>query len=233
MNTYSLFHLGETADLLRATVADFAAREIAPRAAKIDETNQFPQDLWPKLGELGILGITASPEYGGAGMGYLEHVVVMEEISRASASVGLSYAVHSNLCVNQIHLHANAEQKQKYLPKLIRGETVGALAMSETGAGSDVLGMKLQAKKQGDEFILNGTKMWCTNGPDADVIIVYAKTDMDAGSHGITAFIIEKNFTGFSTAQKLDKLGMRGSSTCELIFDNCRVVARWELCKPV
>jgi isovaleryl-CoA dehydrogenase len=219
------FHLGETADLLRETVAAFAAREIAPIAAEIDKNDHFPRHLWPKLAELGVLGITADPQYGGAGLGYLEHIIVMEEISRASAAVGLSYGVHSNLCINQLSLHGTAAQKEKYLPKLIGGEYVGALAMSEPNSGSDVVSMRMQAEKSGDVFILNGTKMWCTNGPDADVLIVYGKTDKQAGAHGITAFIIEKNFPGFSTAQKLDKLGMHGSSTCELIFDNCHIPA--------
>ena len=188
------FHLGETADLLRETVAAFATREIAPIAAELDKTDHFPRHLWPKLGELGVLGITADPQYGGAGLGYLEHIIVMEEISRASAAVGLSYGVHSNLCINQLSLHGTAAQKEKYLPKLIRGETVGALAMSEPNSGSDVVSMRMQAEKVGDDFILNGTKMWCTNGPDADVLIVYGKTDKQAGAHGITAFIIEKSF---------------------------------------
>ncbi|MDX1737623.1 MAG: isovaleryl-CoA dehydrogenase [Alphaproteobacteria bacterium] len=217
------FDLGETADMLRDTVASFAAAEIAPRAAEIDSSNEFPADLWEKMGSLGLLGMTASEEYGGSGMGYLEHVVAMEEISRASASVGLSYGAHSNLCVNQIHRNGNEEQKQKYLPKLITGEHVGALAMSEPGAGSDVVSMRLKAEKKGDRYVLNGSKMWITNGPDADVLVVYAKTDMDAGKRGITAFLIEKNFKGFSVAQKLDKLGMRGSNTGELVFQDCEV----------
>jgi isovaleryl-CoA dehydrogenase len=217
------FDLGETVDLLRQSVADFAAAEIAPRAADIDRANLFPADLWPKMGALGLLGITVAEEYGGAGMGYLEHVVAMEEISRASASVGLSYAAHSNLCVNQIFRNGSAAQKARYLPKLVAGEQVGALAMSEAGAGSDVVGMRLRADKQGDRYILNGTKMWITNGPDADVLVVYAKTDLAAGPHGITAFLVEKGFPGFSTAQKLDKLGMRGSNTCELVFADCAV----------
>ena len=217
------FHLGDTADLLRDSVMSFASDEIAPRAAEIDETNEFPADLWIKMGRQGLLGVTAEEEYGGAGMGYLEHVVAMEEISRASASVGLSYGAHSNLCVNQISLNGNAEQKQCYLPGLISGESVGALAMSEPGAGSDVVGMRLRADKTGDRYILNGTKMWITNGPDADVAVVYAKTDPDAGSRGITAFLIEKGMPGFSTAQKLDKLGMRGSNTGELVFQDCEV----------
>ncbi|MCH8187853.1 MAG: acyl-CoA dehydrogenase family protein, partial [Proteobacteria bacterium] len=205
------FHLGDTADLLRDSVMSFASDEIAPRAAEIDESNEFPADLWLKMGKQGLLGVTAAEEYGGAGMGYLEHVVAMEEISRASASVGLSYGAHSNLCVNQISLNGTEEQKRRYLPDLISGESVGALAMSETGAGSDVVAMRLRAVKKGGRYILNGTKMWITNGPDADVAVVYAKTDPDAGSRGITAFLIEKGMTGFSTAQKLDKLGMRGS----------------------
>ena len=217
------FHLGDTADLLRDSVMSFASDEIAPRAAEIDETNEFPADLWIKMGRQGLLGVTAEEEYGGAGMGYLEHVVAMEEISRASASVGLSYGAHSNLCVNQISLNGNAEQKRRYLPGLISGENVGALAMSEPGAGSDVVGMRLRADKTGDRYILNGTKMWITNGPDADVAVLYAKTDPDAGSRGITAFLVEKGMTGFSTAQKLDKLGMRGSNTGELVFQDCEV----------
>lgn len=217
------FDLGETADMLRASVLSFSSDEISPRAAEIDETNEFPNELWKKLGDLGVLGITAEEEYGGAGMGYLEHVVAMEEISRASASVGLSYGAHSNLCVNQLSRNGNVEQKAKYLPKLISGDHVGSLAMSEPGAGSDVVSMKLKAEKKGDRYILNGNKMWITNGPDADTLVVYAKTDMDAGPRGITAFIIEKGFKGFSTAQKLDKLGMRGSNTCELVFEDCEV----------
>ena len=219
------FDLGETADMLRHSVRSFAAEEIAPRAAAIDRANEFPADLWRKLGKLGVLGITAPHEYGGAGMGYLEHVVAMEEISRASASVGLSYGAHSNLAVNQIRLNGTAAQKKKYLPKLISGEHVGALAMSEPGAGSDVVGMQLRAVKKGDLYRLDGTKMWITNGPDADTLIVYAKTDPQAGPQGITAFIVERGFRGFSTAQKLDKLGMRGSNTCELVFDDCEVPA--------
>jgi isovaleryl-CoA dehydrogenase len=219
------FDLGETADALRDTVADFAAAEIAPRAAEVDRSNTFPNDLWRKFGDLGVLGVTVEEEYGGAGMGYLEHVVAMEEISRASASVGLSYGAHSNLCVNQIRRNGNAEQKKKYLPKLISGEHVGALAMSEPGAGSDVVGMRTRADKKGDRYVLNGTKMWITNGPDANTLVVYAKTDPEAGSKGITAFLIEKGMKGFSTAQKLDKLGMRGSNTCELVFQDCEVPA--------
>ncbi|HEX6980539.1 MAG TPA: isovaleryl-CoA dehydrogenase [Alphaproteobacteria bacterium] len=217
------FGLGEQADMLRDSVRSFADDEIAPRAADIDRTNEFPMDLWRKMGALGILGITVEEEYGGAGMGYLEHCVAMEEISRASASVGLSYGAHSNLCVNQIRRNGTEAQKRKYLPKLISGEHVGALAMSEPGAGSDVVGMRTRAEKKGDRYILNGSKMWITNGPDADVLVVYAKTDPGAGPRGITAFLIEKGFKGFSTAQKLDKLGMRGSNTCELVFQDCEV----------
>ncbi|KTD50096.1 acyl CoA dehydrogenase [Legionella quinlivanii] len=225
MYTGLQFQLGETIDLLRDSVYQFAQKEIAPLAAKIDEENKFPHFLWRKLGEMGLLGITAGEEYGGADMGYLAHVIAMEEISRASASVGLSFGAHSNLCVNQISLNANPTQKEKYLPRLISGEFVGALAMSEANSGSDVMSMQLQAKRSGDHFILNGTKMWITNGPDADILVVYAKTEKDAGSKGITAFIIEKGFPGFKTAQKLDKLGMRGSNTCELVFNNCEVPA--------
>lgn len=217
------FSLGDSADMLRDSVMRFAADEIAPRAADIDKRNEFPDDLWRKMGELGILGVTIGEQYGGAAMGYLEHAVAMEEVSRASASVGLSYGAHSNLCVNQIHRNGNDTQKQTYLPRLVSGEHVGALAMSETGAGSDVVSMRLQARKNGDRYVLNGTKMWITNGPDANVLVVYAKTDPDAGARGITAFIVEKTFKGFSTAQKLDKLGMRGSNTCELVFDDCEV----------
>ncbi|HBD7101142.1 TPA: isovaleryl-CoA dehydrogenase [Legionella pneumophila] len=217
------FQLGETYDLLRDSVNQFAQTEIAPLAAQIDEKNTFPNHLWRKLGEMGLLGITVSEEYGGANMGYLAHAIAMEEISRASASVGLSYGAHSNLCVNQIFLNGNTEQKQKYLPKLISGEYIGALAMSESNSGSDVVSMQLQARSAGDKYILDGTKMWITNGPDADVLVVYAKTDKQAGSKGITAFIIEKGMPGFKTAQKLDKLGMRGSNTCELVFDQCAV----------
>ncbi|CUS48836.1 MAG: isovaleryl-CoA dehydrogenase LiuA [Idiomarinaceae bacterium HL-53] len=221
------FDLGETADMLREAVNAFAREEIAPRAAEIDEKNEFPHDLWRKFGDMGLLGITVSEEFGGSGMGYLEHIIAMEEISRASASVGLSYGAHSNLCVNQLKINGSQAQKEKYLPKLCSGEHVGALAMSEPNAGSDVVSMKLTAKKDGDYYILNGNKMWITNGPDADVLIVYAKTDPNAGSKGITAFIIEKeNTPGFSTAQKLDKLGMRGSNTCELVFVDARVPAK-------
>jgi isovaleryl-CoA dehydrogenase len=219
------FDLGETADMLRDQVASFSAAEIAPRAADIDKTNNFPADLWRKFGDLGVLGITVEEEYGGAGMGYLEHVVAMEEISRASASVGLSYGAHSNLCVNQIARNGNEDQKRRYLSKLISGEHVGALAMSEPGAGSDVVSMRLRAEKRGDRYVLNGTKMWITNGPDADVLVIYAKTDPSAGPKGITAFLVEKNFPGFSCAQKLDKLGMRGSNTGELVFQDCEVPA--------
>jgi isovaleryl-CoA dehydrogenase len=217
------FSLGDDADMLRDSVMRFAGDEIAPRAADIDKNNAFPDDLWRKMGALGILGVTVEEEYGGAAMGYLEHVVAMEEVSRASASVGLSYGAHSNLCVNQIRRNGSERQKQSYLPSLVSGESVGALAMSEPGAGSDVVSMRLQARKKGDRYVLNGTKMWITNGPDADVLVVYAKTDPDAGARGITAFIVEKSFKGFSTAQKLDKLGMRGSNTCELVFHDCEV----------
>lgn len=217
------FHLGETADLIRHTVAQFARQEIAPIAAEIDHSNLFPHHLWRKMGDLGLLGITVEEEFSGSNLGYLEHVIAMEEISRASASVGLSYGAHSNLCVNQIRRNGTTEQKQKYLPKLISGEYVGALAMSEPNAGSDVISMQLSAEKTGDRYILNGNKMWITNGPEANVIVVYAKTDKKAASKGITAFIVEKNFKGFSTAQKLDKLGMRGSNTCELVFNDCEV----------
>ena len=217
------FNLGETADMIRDSVRAFAEKEIAPIAERVDQENEFPNELWPKLGEMGLLGMTVEEEYGGSGLGYLEHVVAMEEISRASASIGLSYGAHSNLCLNQLRKNGSHEQKLKYLPKLCSGEHIGALAMSEPGAGSDVVSMRLKAEDQGDHFLLNGNKMWITNGPDADVLIVYAKTDSQAGSRGITAFIIEKSFEGFSTAQKLDKLGMRGSNTCELVFDNCIV----------
>ena len=226
VNIPSLDHsLGETIDIVRETVRDFSDNEIAPRAQEIDESNDFPADLWRKLGDLGLLGVTASEEYGGAELGYLTHTVVMEEISRASASVGLSYAAHSNLCVNQIFRNGSDEQKRRYLPKLISGEHVGALAMSESEAGSDVVSMRLRAAKQGDHYVLNGTKMWITNGPDADVLVVYAKTDPEAGSRGITAFLVESRFPGFSPSPKLDKLGMRGSNTSELVFEDCKVPA--------
>ena len=217
------FDLGEAADMLRGSVETFAADEIAPRAAEIDRSNDFPADLWRKMGDLGVLGITVEDEYGGAGMGYLEHCVAMEEISRASASVGLSYGAHSNLCVNQIRKNGSEAQKRRYLPGLISGAQVGALAMSEPGAGSDVVSMRLRADKRGDRYLLNGTKMWITNGPEADVLVVYAKTDPAAGPRGITAFLIERGMPGFSCAQKLDKLGMRGSNTGELVFQDCEV----------
>ncbi|PPR11455.1 MAG: Acyl-CoA dehydrogenase [Alphaproteobacteria bacterium MarineAlpha11_Bin1] len=217
------FDLGSAADMLRETVQDFARSEIAPVAAEIDRSNEFPMELWKKMGSVGLLGVTVEEEYGGAGMGYLEHVVAMEEISRASASVGLSYGAHSNLCVNQIRRNGSDAQKIKYLPKLISGEHVGGLAMSETGAGSDVVSMKLRADPADGGYVLNGHKMWITNGPDADVLVVYAKTETGAGSRGITAFLIEKSFGGFSTTQKLDKMGMRGSNTAELVFQNCFV----------
>jgi isovaleryl-CoA dehydrogenase len=217
------FELGETIDILRESVAHFVSGEIAPRAAEIDRSNEFPRDLWPKLGRLGLLGITVEEHYGGSGLGYVAHAVAMEELSRGSASVGLSYGAHSNLCVNQIRRNGSESQKQRFLPRLVTGEHVGALAMSESGAGSDVVGMRLRAEKRGDRYVLNGTKMWITNGPDADVLVVYAKTDPAARARGITAFVIEKHFKGYSTAQKLDKLGMRGSNTCELIFSECEV----------
>ena len=219
------FGLGETIDILRETVHDFAAAEIAPRAADIDRTNEFPRDLWPELGRLGLLGITVEDEWGGAGLGYLAHVVAMEELSRASASVGLSYGAHSNLCVNQIRRHGTPAQKRAYLPRLVSGEHVGALAMSEAGAGSDVTSLRLRAEKRGDRYVLDGTKMWITNGPDADVLVVYAKTDPAAGARGITAFIVERSLPGFSASPKLDKLGMRGSNTSELVFSGCEVPA--------
>src|SRR3989449_6843465 len=217
------FALGEDVDALRDTVSRFSHEQIAPRAEEIDRTNKFPRDLWPQLGELGLLGITVEEEYGGTGLGYLEHCVAMEEVSRASAAVGLSYGAHSNLCVNQIRRNGTDAQKRRYLPKLISGEHVGALAMSEPGAGSDVVSMKTRADKRGDRYVLNGNKMWITNGPVADTLVVYAKTDLNAGPRGMTAFIIEKGMKGFSTAQKLDKLGMRGSDTCELVFEDCEV----------
>ena len=217
------FDLGETADMLRDQVANFAASEVAPRATDIDRSNEFPPDLWRKMGALGLLGITVEEEYGGAGMGYLEHMVAMEEVSRASAAIGLSYGAHSNLCVNQIRRNGSEAQKRRYLPKLISGEHVGALAMSEPGAGSDVVSMRLRADRKGDRYLLNGTKMWITNGPNADVLVVYAKTDLNAGPRGMTAFLIERGMQGFSTSPKLDKLGMRGSNTCELVFEDCEV----------
>jgi isovaleryl-CoA dehydrogenase len=217
------FDLGDTADMLRDSVRSFSSDRIAPLAEEIDRTNTFPRHLWPELGALGLLGITAEEEYGGSGLGYLEHVVAMEEVSRGSASVGLSYGAHSNLCVNQIRRNGNEEQKRRYLPKLISGEHVGALAMSEAGSGSDVVSMRLAAQKRGSRYVLNGTKMWITNAPHADTLVVYAKTDASAGPRGITAFLIEKGFKGFKTAQKLDKLGMRGSDTAELIFEDCEV----------
>ena len=226
------FGLGETADMIRSSVESFAQAEIAPRAEEIDASNEFPRDLWPRLGELGLLGITVEEEEGGSGLGYLEHCVAMEEVSRASASVGLSYGAHSNLCVNQIKLNGTPAQRARYLPKLISGEHVGALAMSEPGAGSDVVGMRTRAIRKGDRYVLNGSKMWITNGPDAEVLVVYAKTDPDAGSRGITAFLIEKGMAGFSTAQKLDKLGMRGSNTSELVFEDCEVPAENVIGEP-
>jgi len=217
------FDLGDTADMLRDSVRSFTSDRIAPLADEIDKTNTFPRHLWPQLGELGLLGVTVEEEWGGAGLGYLEHCLAMEEISRGSASIGLSYGAHSNLCVNQIRRNGNDEQKRRYLPKLISGEHVGALAMSESGSGSDVVSMRLKAEKRGDHYVLNGTKMWITNGPQADTLVVYAKTEVSAGPRGITAFLIEKGFKGFSTAQKLDKLGMRGSDTSELVFQDCEV----------
>src|SRR5262245_15279572 len=219
------FHLGDTIDMLRDAVRQFAAAEIAPRAGEIDRSNQFPMDLWRKMGSLGVLGITVEETYGGAGMGYLAHIVAMEEVSRASGSVGLSYGAHSNLCVNQIRRNGSEAQKRKYLPRLVSGEHVGALAMSEPGSGSDVVSMRLRADRKANGYVLNGSKMWITNGPDADTLVVYAKTDPQAGPRGITAFIVEKGMKGFSTAQKLDKLGMRGSNTCELVFEDCEVPA--------
>ncbi len=217
------FSLGDVPDAVRETVRNFALKEVAPRAYEIDHKDEFPRDLWPKLGALGLLGITVAQEDGGAGMGYLEHVIAIEELSRVSGSVGLSYAAHSNLCTNQLYLNGTSDQKKKFLPKLISGEHIGSLAMSEAGAGSDVMSMRTTARKEGNFYILNGTKMWITNGPYADVIVVYAKTDPQAGSKGITAFLIEKGMNGFRTAQKLDKLGMRGSGTCELVFEDCPV----------
>jgi isovaleryl-CoA dehydrogenase len=219
------FDLGADIDMLRDTVAAFCAAELAPRAAAIDRENNFPADLWRKFGELGLLGMTVAEQYGGSGMGYLAHAVAMEEVSRASAAVGLSYGAHSNLCVNQIHRNGNERQKGRYLPKLVSGEHVGALAMSEPNAGSDVVSMRLRAEKRGERYVLNGNKMWITNGPDANVYVIYARTDPAAGSRGITAFIVERDFPGFSRAQKLDKLGMRGSNTCELVFEDCEVPA--------
>ena len=217
------FELGETADMLRDTVRSFSDDHIAPRADEIDRSNEFPLDLWPIMGELGLHGITVEEEYGGSGLGYLEHCIAMEEISRASASVGLSYGAHSNLCVNQLRRNGTVDQKKRYLPKLISGDHVGSLAMSESGAGSDVVGMRTKAEKKGDQYILNGSKMWITNGPVSNTFVIYAKTEPDSGSRGITAFLVEKGFKGFSVAQKLDKLGMRGSDTCELIFEDCEV----------
>jgi len=234
MKTYPQlnFGLGDTANLLRESVQDFVATEIAPLAADIDRNDQFPPELWQKMGDLGLLGITVPEEFGGAGMGYLEHVIAMEEISRGSASVGLAYGAHSNLCINQIKLNGTAEQKQRYLPKLVSGEHIGALAMSEAGAGSDVVSMRLAAAKRGDTYVLNGTKMWITNGPDADVLVVYAKTSPEKHQKGITAFLVEKTMPGFSTSPKLDKLGMRGSPTCELVFTDCIVPEENILGKP-
>ncbi|EPJ44054.1 MAG: isovaleryl-CoA dehydrogenase [Osedax symbiont Rs2] len=217
------FGLGETVEMLREQINHFASKEIAPRAAQIDRDNEFPNDLWKKFGDMGLLGITADEEYGGVAMGYLAHVIAMEEISRASASVGLSYGAHSNLCVNQINRNGTVAQKSQYLPKLISGEHIGALAMSEPNAGSDVVSMKLHATDNGDHYLLNGNKMWITNGPDANTYVIYAKTDLQAGAKGITAFIVERDFPGFSRQQKLDKLGMRGSNTCELVFQDCPV----------
>jgi isovaleryl-CoA dehydrogenase len=219
------FDLGEDIAMLRESLQQFTDKEITPRAGEIDKTDQFPMDLWRKMGALGILGVTVGEEYGGAGLGYLAHIVALEEISRGSASVGLSYGAHSNLCVNQIYRNGTKEQKDKYLPKLISGEYIGALAMSETNAGSDVVSMKTRAEFKGDHWVLNGSKMWITNGPDADVMVIYAKNDLEAGPRGMTAFLVEKTFKGFSVAQKLDKLGMRGSHTGELVFENCEVPA--------
>jgi isovaleryl-CoA dehydrogenase len=217
------FDLGETVEMLRESVASFATDHVGPIAAEIDRNNEFSRSLWNKMGDMGLLGITVEEEYGGAGMGYLEHMVAVEELSRASGAVGLSYGAHSNLCVNQLRRNGNEEQKRRYLPKLISGEHVGALSMSEPGAGSDVVALRTRAEKKGDRYILNGSKMWCTNGPDADTLVVYARTKADAGPRGITAFIIEKGFKGFKASQKLDKLGMRGSSTSELVFEDCEV----------
>ena len=217
--------LGEELDMLRDTVYQFCQKELAPRAAEIDSNNEFPMDMWPKFGQLGLLGMTVAEEYGGSNLGYLGHAIVMEEISRVSASVGLSFGAHSNLCLNQIRKNGSPAQRERYLPKLCSGEHIGALAMSEPGAGSDVVSMRLRAQQQGDKFILNGNKFWITNGPDAHVYVIYAKTDPEAGSRGITAFIVERDFPGFSRAQKLDKLGMRGSNTCELVFEDCEVPA--------
>src|ERR1700675_224799 len=217
------FDLGAEVELLRDTVRSFAADEIAPLAAEIDRTDKFPRQLWPKMGALGLHGITVEEEFGGTAMGYLAHCVAMEEVSRPSGSIGLSYGAHSNLCVNQIHRNGSAAQKARYLPKLVSGEHVGALAMSEPGAGSDVVSMRLRADRKADRYVLNGSKMWITNGPDADTLVVYAKTDAQAGPRGITAFLVEKGMKGFSTAQKLDKLGMRGSNTCELVFEDCEL----------
>ena len=219
------FNLGEDIDMLRDSVFQFCTQEISPRADDIDSSNEFPMDLWRKLGDMGLLGLTVDEQYGGTGMGYLAHSVAMEEISRASASVGLSYGAHSNLCVNQLHKNGTEQQKQKYLPKLCSGEHIGALAMSEPNAGSDVVSMKLTAQKQNDHYVLNGNKMWITNGPDANTYVIYAKTDTSAGSRGLTAFIVERDYPGFSRHQKLDKLGMRGSNTCELVFNDCQVPA--------
>ncbi len=226
------FDLGDVAERVRGEIESFATKEIAPRAKEIDASNAFPNDLWPKLGALGALGLTVHEDYGGVGLGYLEHVLAMEEISRASASVGLSYGAHSNLCVNQIHRNGSYNQKRRYLPPLVSGRHIGALAMSEPAAGSDVTDMRLSAHKRGDFYILNGNKMWVTNGPDADIVIVYAKTDLEAGAHGITAFIVERTFPGFVSTPKLDKLGMRGSNTCELIFQDCEVPEENVLGRP-
>ena len=217
------FDIGETAEMLRESVASFAQSKVAPIAADIDRNNEFPRSIWKQMGDMGLLGITVEEEYGGAGMGYLEHMIAVEEMSRASGSIGLSYGAHSNLCVNQLRRNGNHDQKSRYLPKLISGEHIGALSMSEPGAGSDVVALRTRAEKRGDRYVLNGSKMWCTNGPDADTLVVYARTKADAGPRGITAFIIEKNFKGFRPSRKLDKLGMRGSSTSELVFEDCEV----------